>query len=151
MHHFPRYEYSAPFYHRRDGKKGPNMDHGVSTEITALLNDWNTALESLDPAQVAALYAEDAVLLPTVSNEIRKTPAAIHDYFIRFLKKKPRGRVIQQNIRLFGALAINSGLYTFDLTVEDTQVQLLCRYTFVYRKDAQGWKIIEHHSSVMPE
>ncbi|WP_211116227.1 SgcJ/EcaC family oxidoreductase [Roseinatronobacter bogoriensis] len=127
------------------------MPYSAIDEIADLFNDWNSALQTLDPAKVAALYAEDAVLLPTVSNEIRKTPAAIRAYFKRFLKKQPRGRIIEQNIRLFDTLAINSGLYTFDLTIEGTTVQLLCRYTFVYRKDPQGWMIIEHHSSVMPE
>lgn len=127
------------------------MPFTAREEIAELFNDWNFALQSLDAAKVGALYAEDAVLLPTVSNEIRKTPAAIQDYFVRFLKKKPRGRIIQQNIRLFDTLAINSGIYTFDLTIDGNDAQLLCRYTFVYRKEPQGWKIIEHHSSVMPE
>jgi uncharacterized protein (TIGR02246 family) len=127
------------------------MPFSARDEIAHLFNDWNAALQSLDAAQVAALYAKDAVLLPTVSNEIRKTPAAIQEYFTRFLKKKPKGRIIQQNIRLLDSLAINSGIYTFDLTIDGTDTQLLCRYTFVYRKDPEGWKIIEHHSSVMPE
>ncbi len=120
-------------------------------EIAKLFDDWNAALQSLDPAAVAGLYAEDAVLLPTVSNEIRKTPAAIQEYFDQFLEQKPHGRMIQQNIRLHDPLAINSGIYTFDLTDGGTPTQILCRFSFVYRRDGEGWKIIEHHSSVMPE
>ncbi|MGL4413127.1 SgcJ/EcaC family oxidoreductase [Roseinatronobacter monicus] len=127
------------------------MSFSKRDEIANLFDDWNAALQSRDPATVAGLYAEDAVLLPTVSNEIRKTPAAIQDYFDRFLKKKPYGRIIHQNIRLLDTLAINSGIYTFDLTVDGTPKQLLCRFTFVYRQDGESWKIIEHHSSVMPE
>ena len=120
-------------------------------EIAECLKIWGTALETLDSQKVASLYAQDAILLPTVSNEIRKTPAAIIDYFDRFLKKQPKCMVIQQNIRLYDNLAINSGLYTFDLTVDGVAGQALCRFTFVYRKDDAGWKIIEHHSSYMPE
>lgn len=127
------------------------MSSVTRDEIASLFDDWNAALQTRDPERVAALYAEDAVLLPTVSNEVRKTPAAVIDYFDRFLKKAPKGMIIQQNIRLFETLAINSGIYTFDLTVDGVEGQALCRYTFVYRKDPQGWRIIEHHSSFMPE
>lgn len=132
--------------------KDRNMDHHPRNEIAALLEAWMTALETRDPIEVAALYAEDAVLLPTVSNEVRKTPAAVARYFDHFLQKLPKGQIIQQNIRLFDGLAINSGIYSFNLTVDGVAGDVLCRFTFVYRRDPDGgWKIIEHHSSVMPE
>lgn len=38
--------------------------------IASLFDDWNAALATKDPQQVANLYAHDAVLLPTVSNEV---------------------------------------------------------------------------------
>lgn len=39
--------------------------------IASLFDDWNQALATKDPEKVASLYAHDAVLLPTVSNEVR--------------------------------------------------------------------------------
>jgi hypothetical protein len=38
--------------------------------IASLFDDWNQALATKDPETVANLYAHDAVLLPTVSNEV---------------------------------------------------------------------------------
>jgi uncharacterized protein (TIGR02246 family) len=38
--------------------------------IAALFDRWNEALATKDPATVANLYGHDAVLLPTVSNEV---------------------------------------------------------------------------------
>lgn len=38
--------------------------------IASLFDEWNAALATKDPQQVANLYAHDAVLLPTVSNEV---------------------------------------------------------------------------------
>ena len=38
--------------------------------IAALFDEWNAALATKDPETVANLYAHDAVLLPTVSNEV---------------------------------------------------------------------------------
>jgi uncharacterized protein (TIGR02246 family) len=38
--------------------------------IASLFDTWNQALATKDPHRVADLYAHDAVLLPTVSNEV---------------------------------------------------------------------------------
>ena len=59
------------------------------SEITALFDQWNSALQTGDPKQVAALYAADAILLPTVSNQVRHNHAEIEDYFeYRWKKNK---------------------------------------------------------------
>jgi len=34
-------------------------------EITALFDEWNNALQTGDPKQVAALYENNGILLPT--------------------------------------------------------------------------------------
>jgi hypothetical protein len=51
-------------------------------------------------------------------------------------------------VRVFGQIAINSGIYTFSFN-DGASVQ--ARYTFVYRWNGERWMIIEHHSSQMPE
>jgi uncharacterized protein (TIGR02246 family) len=117
-------------------------------KITALFDEWNSALQTGDPKQVAALYENNAVLLSTVSNQVRHNPAEIEDYFVNFLAKGPMGKIDEANVRTFGELAINSGVYTFTFK-GDASVQ--ARYTFVYRWNGQRWMIVEHHSSAMPE
>ncbi|MEM7144901.1 MAG: SgcJ/EcaC family oxidoreductase [Verrucomicrobiota bacterium] len=117
-------------------------------EISALFKEWNNALQSGDPGQVTALYETNAVLLPTVSNKVRHDHDEIEDYFIHFLAKGPSGEINESNIRTFGDIAINSGVYTF--TFEDGGV-VQARFTFVYRWNGQRWLIVEHHSSSMPE
>jgi uncharacterized protein (TIGR02246 family) len=117
-------------------------------EITALFEQWNSALQTGDPKQVVALYAEDAVLLPTVSNQVRHNHEEIEDYFVHFLAKGPQGKIDESNVRIFGELAINSGVYSF--TFRDGMT-VQARFTYVYRWDGQRWSIIEHHSSAMPE
>ena len=118
------------------------------SEITALFKQWNSALKTGDPKQVAALYAADAILLPTVSNQVRHNHAEIKDYFVHFLAKGPQGKIDESNVRIFGELAINSGVYTF--TFKDGMT-VQARFTYVYRWDGQRWSIIEHHSTAMPE
>ena len=101
-----------------------------------------------DPKQVTALYADEAILLPTVSNQVRRDSGEIEDYFAHFLTKGPQGKIDQANVRLFADLAINSGVYTFSFS-DGSSVQ--ARFTFVYRWNGKAWNIIEHHSSKMPE
>ena len=120
------------------------------SEISEQFDKWNKALLTEDPDQVVACYAEDAILLPTVSAQVRHNHEEIRDYFVHFLAKKPEGRIDEQNIRIFNDIAINSGLYTFAVTDNGQRSNVAARFTFVYRKNSQGWQIIEHHSSVLP-
>lgn len=122
-----------------------------SCAIGSLFDEWNAALQTLDPDQVIALYAEDAILLPTLSNDVRHNHAEIRAYFVDFLKKRPRGVINESNTRDFGDTAVHSGIYTFELTTEGVVSNAQCRFTYVYSKIDGDWKIIEHHSSLMPE
>ena len=119
-----------------------------NSEITALFEAWNSALQTGDPKAVASLYATDAILLPTVSNKVRHNHDEIEDYFVHFLAKGPQGKIDESNVRIFGDLAINSGVYTFTFK-NGASVQ--ARFTYVYRWNGQRWMIVEHHSSAMPE
>lgn len=117
-------------------------------KVTALFKDWNHALQTGDAKKVAQLYETTGILLPTMSNKVRHDREEIEDYFVHFISKGPVGNIDESNIRMFGDIAINSGIYTFTFK-DDSVVQ--ARFTFVYRWNGQAWKIIEHHSSVMPE
>ena len=44
-------------------------------EIASLFDRWNQSLQTGDPHKVVANYAERSILLPTVSNKPRLTPA----------------------------------------------------------------------------
>lgn len=120
-------------------------------KIADQLQKWALALRTKDARQVAALYAPDAVLLPTLSKEIRQSPAAIIDYFTHFLKLDPRAEVVQQTIRNFDQIATNSGIYKFITTINGAELVVMARFSFVYRKAGEDWQIIEHHSSMLPD
>ena len=119
--------------------------------IGSLFDNWNAALKTLDPDAVVALYADDAILLPTLSNAVRHNHSELRDYFVDFLKKQPRGVINESNIRDFGKTGVHSGVYTFTLTSDGEVSEAKCRFTYVYEKRDGEWKIIEHHSSLMPE
>lgn len=128
--------------------------HGKPSEreIRALFGQWNRALATLDPEQVADRYAPDAVLLPTVSNDVRTSRAEVVDYFEHFLKNKPQGTILESHVTVLGPrAAIDAGTYRFALTVNGVPTTVDARYTFVYAKIGGTWFIQNHHSSAMPE
>jgi uncharacterized protein (TIGR02246 family) len=119
------------------------------TEIAGLFERWNKSLISGDPQQVLSNYAEDSVLLPTLSNLPRLTPAAKQDYFEHFLQNNPAGKIDSRTIQLGCNSAVDIGLYTF--TFAKTGAVVHARYTYTYIWDGQQWLISSHHSSGMPE
>lgn len=118
-------------------------------DVLGLFDQWNTALSTLNPDTVTALYADNAVLLPTVSNQVRHNHEEIRDYFVGFLQKSPQGVIDEFNVNILSDVhATNSGVYTF--TFGDGS-QVSARFSYLYVASDDGWKILQHHSSAMPE
>lgn len=118
-------------------------------EIAALFDRWNQSLQTGDPHQVVANYAEKSILLPTVSNKPRLTPTEKEDYFHHFLESRPSGKIDLRNIELGCNTAVDAGLYTF--TFAKTGAVVNGRYSYTYRWNGSQWLITSHHSSAMPE
>ena len=123
----------------------------LEQEIIQQFDKWNQALLAGDPRSVAACYAEDAILLPTLSRQVRRNRSEIEDYFTEVLKSKPRAWIDEHHVRVFGDIALNSGVYSLVLQADADQKQIQARFTFVYRRTDDGWIIIDHHSSLIPE
>jgi uncharacterized protein (TIGR02246 family) len=123
----------------------------VSTEkeIASLFDRWNQSLQTGDPHKVVDNYAERSILLPTVSNKPRLTPAEKEDYFHHFLENRPSGKIDLRFVEIGCNTAVDAGLYTF--TFAKTRAVVSGRYSYTYRWDGSKWLITSHHSSVMPE
>jgi len=123
----------------------------MSNTITSeLLQRWISAVESGDPKQVVNLYLDDGILLGTFSNKERVGHELILEYFENLLKSPVDVEVVSENPHVFGSSAVNSGHYNF-MTNGKT---INARFSFVYHKEDEPtdeWKIVSHHSSVMPE
>lgn len=126
-----------------------NCKPASTQEIAGLFDRWNQALQTGGPNTVAALYAERSILLPTVSNKPRLSPAEKIDYFQHFQENHPVGHIDMRQIELGCNTAVDAGLYTFRFAKTGAVVQ--ARYTYTYRWDGSRWLITSHHSSAMPE
>jgi len=117
-------------------------------QVAALFDRWNASLQTGDPKKVVANYASKSILLPTVSNTPRLTPAEKEDYFVHFLEGKPVGAIDSRVIEIDCNSAIDAGLYTFKFG--DGSV-VKARFTYTYKWNGKQWLITSHHSSAMPE
>jgi uncharacterized protein (TIGR02246 family) len=118
-------------------------------QVEALFDRWNASLGTGDPHKVAANYAPQSILLPTVSNKPRLSAAEKEDYFEHFLHDGPRGKIDQRFIKIGCNTAFDAGLYTF--TFSKTGAVVKARYTYTYEVVGDQWLITSHHSSAMPE
>ncbi|MQW89645.1 SgcJ/EcaC family oxidoreductase [Sinorhizobium saheli] len=116
--------------------------------VAKLFDRWNASLATQDSEKVAANYAKDAILLPTLSNTPRLTHEQRVAYFNDFLKKRPKGSVDSRVIRVGCNMVTDSGTYTFSFA-DGTKVP--ARYTYIYEFLDETWLITGHHSSMMPE
>jgi len=145
---------------RRDEEEEPNSSNSIETkdqqqqqqpDVGTLFDLWNDALQTGDSSCVVQRYASNAVLLPTVSNEPRCDPPAIQDYFDRFLTRRPHGTIRTSHVHRGPGWCLDSGIYEFSMGVTGDKVA--ARYSFLYVPDDKDgtWKILHHHSSVLPE
>ena len=150
------------------------QDNAAASADRAAVQDaykqWTKAVETAQGKtdKVTALYAPNAILLATLSPEIKLnlstshtpseelfdlTQADIKDYFVAFTSlKNIHATTEKMYTQLFNDVAINTGLYTFEyLDDKGKKVDVPARFTFVYEKIGDNWLIINHHSSYLPE
>ncbi|HGA2315804.1 TPA: DUF4440 domain-containing protein [Pseudomonas putida] len=125
-----------------------SCQHATQSQALALFEQWNDSLKGGDPQQVARLYQDNALLLPTVSKIPRLTWEERVDYFSEFLADKPSGKLDTHHFDADCNVATLAGLYTFDFAA--TGKRVAARYSFTFRWDGQQWLISHHHSSLLP-
>ena len=126
-----------------------------------LVKQWGDSLSGTPESVARTMYAEKAVLVPTVDNNIRTNFHGIADYFKEFLTHKPvmihfeniicqifrENEVLDVNHTLHADTVELTGYYEFQFN-DGTKTQ--ARYTFVFRDVDGKWLILNHHSSKLP-
>lgn len=125
-------------------------DPQTEAQVRAATAEWIATFNTRDPERITALYAPDAVLWGTVSKTIRTTREEILEYFIDSATRRPKLQMFlvgEQEVRLYGDIAANSGYYSSRNVVDGQEVVIPMRFTFVYRREGDRWMIVNHHSS----
>ena len=120
------------------------MSDSIASE---LLQKWVETIKQGDANEVTLLYDKRGLLLGTFSPNERVGHEAISEYFVNLLKSSVSVEILSEHPYVWDTVAVNSVLYNFvlpDKTVE-------ARFSFVYGRNGELWKIISHHSSVLPK
>lgn len=117
-----------------------------------LFEQWNAAWATKNPDTVTALFAKQAVLLPTVSKVPRTDKAGIRDYFVGFLKNNPVARIDSSTVMEGCNKLIRVGQWSVDFTDAQTAAKssVSGRFTFMYEYEDGAWKVAHLHSSLNP-
>ncbi len=117
----------------------------------SVLDQWEKSLNDGDLPNIVALYAKDAVLWGTFSKVTCDNPDLIKKYFAGlFQKTNLKVRFNSLTTRAYADVYVHSGTYEFSY-VHAELITFPARFTFVVYKDAGGnYKIVEHHSSLIP-
>ncbi|MGR8950433.1 MAG: DUF4440 domain-containing protein [Gammaproteobacteria bacterium] len=130
---------------------------GDREDVAATTAEWACAFNENDANAILRLYDDKAVLWGTTSQTLRSTSDELHQYF-----SGPFNAVAQRKIsdlqvdfgdsmiRIYRDTAINTGYYTFSWTQDEEPKTLPARFSFVYAKRGDSWKIVDHHSSKIP-
>jgi uncharacterized protein (TIGR02246 family) len=115
--------------------------------------NWAEALKTKDPKIMSGFYSEDATFLPTLSPDFKQGEAEAEGYFVHFLEKNPVASIKNQAVQELGDDAyLHSGMYDFEIGKDGEKQMVEARFSYVWKKDANGkWKIIHHHSSLKPQ
>ncbi len=112
-----------------------------------LLQIWVKKIKLNDANQVAELYHKDGLLLGTFSNIERNGKKLILEYFENLFSSQVDVEIITKHEYKTESISTVSGLY--DFKVNNKKVK--SRFSFVFLKSEEDWKILSHHSSMLPE
>ncbi|OAG66731.1 DUF4440 domain-containing protein [Xanthomonas floridensis] len=119
-------------------------------EADKMLLRWTETVGRRDIEAVLALYAPDAILVPTLSDDIRGRDADRRAYFAAFLAADGLScGVTVQKKRVSAKLGtvVIGGLYTFVFERGDVSEPVHARFLFTFEEIDGRWLITGHHSS----
>lgn len=120
-----------------------------------VLKTWVAEVNAGKVESVVALYADDAVMLPTFSPRVLRTPEQRRDYFTRLGSQKGLSVYLHENtlttqpLSAGGDLASVSGIYRFSMEIDGAMLGFEARFTYVVDTTAER-PILHHHSSQIP-
>ncbi len=125
----------------------------INQQALDIIHQWIGALNDGLPSKAAALYADDALLLPTFSPRSLSLPATRLSYLETLAGRsglhvelhKPTVRFHQ----LSAAMVVASGIYRFSFSVDGEPLAFEARFTMLVCPLEAG-PIRHHHSSQVP-
>ena len=115
---------------------------------------WARVVGSGNIEDVLALYAGDAILVPTLSDYIGEKEDERRRYFETFLSRGVKScEIIVQKKRVSHKLGtvVIGGLYAFQFSRDGVESTASARFLFTFEEIDGRWMITGHHSSLLSE
>jgi uncharacterized protein (TIGR02246 family) len=129
----------------------PALAQDKAPAVESALAAWVKAVEEGTVEEIVTLYDQDAMMLSAFAVDPMTSRNQLKAYFGKVVKEPNRTvDITKQDVRRFGDVASNTGLYSFYFEQDGEPVELKARFTFVYVLKNGQWKIISHHSSRVP-
>lgn len=122
-------------------------------QVRKALLHWADVVSSGHLEGLLTLYASDAILVPTMADEVGGHADERRAYFESFLANPNlRCRIDSLRKRISHKLGtvVVGGHYTFTFGYGDATQTLPARYLFTFEEIDGAWLITGHHSSRMP-
>lgn len=123
------------------------------TEISQLPRIWAETANAGDVDAMISLYSEEAVFWGTTLNQLVHGLKGIRAYFDAVFHQYPglHTEVKQVAAQAMGDTATTAGSVEIVNIVDGVQQSAgKARFSFTYRRTDGQWKIMQHHSSLMP-
>ena len=121
----------------------------METDARHILRRWAASLNDNRLDDLAALYAEDCTLLPTLSAGTCRTRTEARAYFQSIMQEGLRVAVDEDSVMVTAlgeGWQLLSGHYTFRGDTDDAAVVYPARFTFIINIEREH-PILHHHSS----
>ena len=117
-----------------------------------LLAQWAHAFNQENMTAIDACYADHAVLWGTHAKQLIQGRAGIRQYFQAVFEsgRKVRVRIVDEQVTDHLSQKISNGSYHFYSDHPGVTTEVQARFTFVWQLLAGQWRLVTHHSSVLP-
>jgi hypothetical protein len=128
------------------------MDSSSFFTARTVCQQWLDAVNARDLDAVVALYAADAVLMPTFSPHVLRTEEQRRGYFASLAQQAALHVSLHEktfSVQATGSIKAASGIYCFRFEIDGEPLGFEARFSYVIDQ-AAARPILHHHSSQIP-
>jgi len=133
-------------YCRSNDEHTANRNRGVEQELRKLESHWQEALTQRDVAMLDRLMADDYVLT-TVSGEVVNKARVLAE--VKSANATADVRNTEVAVRVYGDVAIVTGLVLISGKFNDKDVSTRSRYIKVYVKHQEQWRVVAAQATLI--
>jgi ketosteroid isomerase-like protein len=121
-------------------------------EIRSALADLAAAYNACNIDKALSFYDRDVYFVSSNTPSPITSVQGVKRYFEAGCRMTPNPTVAirAQEVRIAGDFAVSTGSYVFTMMQGGKPAEVPNNFTLTFRRDTEGWKILSHHSSLLP-